>query len=43
MASEHPVTSLVKDGYGRNYLVPRNLAFQWSKGAETDHSDQACT
>ena len=24
----------VKDGYGRNYLVPRNLAFQWSKGAE---------
>ena len=24
----------VKDGYGRNYLVPRNLAFQWTKGAE---------
>lgn len=24
----------VKDGYGRNYLVPRNLAFPWSKGAE---------
>ncbi len=24
----------VKDGYGRNYLVPRNLAFAWSKGAE---------
>lgn len=24
----------VKDGYGRNFLVPRNLAFAWSKGAE---------
>lgn len=24
----------VKDGYGRNFLVPRNLAFVWSKGAE---------
>ena len=24
----------VKDGYGRNYLVPRNLAFQWTKGSE---------
>lgn len=24
----------VKDGYGRNFLVPRNLAFGWSKGAE---------
>ena len=24
----------VKDGYGRNYLVPRSLAIGWSKGAE---------
>ncbi len=24
----------VKDGYGRNYLVPRGLAMNWSKGAE---------
>lgn len=24
----------VKDGYGRNYLVPRGLAIGWSKGAE---------
>lgn len=24
----------VKDGYGRNYLVPRGLATQWSRGAE---------
>jgi large subunit ribosomal protein L9 len=24
----------VKDGYGRNYLVPRGLATQWSKGGE---------
>ncbi len=24
----------VKDGYGRNYLVPRSFAIQWSKGAE---------
>src|ERR671922_1013987 len=24
----------VKNGYGRNYLVPRGLAIQWSKGAE---------
>ena len=24
----------VKDGYGRNYLVPRGLAMPWSKGAE---------
>ncbi|GAA0940320.1 50S ribosomal protein L9 [Actinocorallia libanotica] len=24
----------VKDGYGRNYLVPRGFAIQWSKGAE---------
>lgn len=22
----------VKDGYGRNYLVPRGLAMQWTKG-----------
>jgi large subunit ribosomal protein L9 len=24
----------VKDGYGRNYLVPRGLAITWTKGAE---------
>jgi large subunit ribosomal protein L9 len=24
----------VKDGYGRNFLVPRGFAFAWSKGAE---------
>lgn len=25
----------VKDGYGRNYLVPRGLAIRWTKGGET--------
>jgi large subunit ribosomal protein L9 len=25
----------VKDGYGRNYLVPRGLAMIWSKGGES--------
>ena len=24
----------VKDGYGRNYLVPRGYAIQWTKGGE---------
>lgn len=24
----------VKDGYGRNYLLPRGFAIKWSKGAE---------
>ena len=24
----------VKDGYGRNFLVPRGLAIAWTKGAE---------
>ncbi|MDQ1738950.1 MAG: large subunit ribosomal protein, partial [Pseudonocardiales bacterium] len=24
----------VADGYGRNYLVPRGAAINWSKGAE---------
>ena len=24
----------VKDGYGRNYLVPRGLALKWTRGAE---------
>ena len=24
----------VKDGYGRNYLVPRGLALQWTRGGE---------
>jgi large subunit ribosomal protein L9 len=23
----------VKDGYGRNFLLPRNVAIRWSKGA----------
>lgn len=38
----HDVTNLgvagdvvtVKDGYARNYLVPRNLATPWTKGAQ---------
>ncbi len=38
----HEVTGLgtpgdvveVKDGYGRNFLLPRNLATPWTKGAE---------
>jgi large subunit ribosomal protein L9 len=25
----------VKDGYGRNYLVPRGLAMLWSRGGES--------
>jgi len=37
----HEITNLgapgdiveVKDGYGRNYLLPRNAAIRWSKGA----------
>jgi large subunit ribosomal protein L9 len=37
----HEVTNLgapgdivdVKDGYGRNYLLPRNVAIRWTKGA----------
>ena len=24
----------VKDGYGRNYLVPRGAAIRWTRGAE---------
>ena len=24
----------VKDGYGRNYLVPRGLGIRWTRGAE---------
>ena len=24
----------VKDGYGRNYLLPQGFAIQWTKGAE---------
>ncbi|MGH8868729.1 MAG: 50S ribosomal protein L9 [Actinomycetes bacterium] len=24
----------VKDGYGRNYLVPRGIAIRWTKGGE---------
>jgi large subunit ribosomal protein L9 len=26
----------VKDGYARNYLLPRNFAIRWSKGGEKD-------
>ncbi|GAB3714273.1 50S ribosomal protein L9 [Mariniluteicoccus flavus] len=25
----------VKDGYGRNYLLPRGFALRWTRGAET--------
>ncbi|MBV9485646.1 MAG: 50S ribosomal protein L9 [Frankiaceae bacterium] len=25
----------VKDGYGRNFLVPRGLAIRWTRGGET--------
>ena len=25
----------VKDGYGRNFLVPRGLAIRWTKGGES--------
>jgi large subunit ribosomal protein L9 len=28
----------VKDGYGRNFLVPRGLAMLWSKGGESQVS-----
>ncbi len=24
----------VKDGYGRNYLVPRGVAFRWTRGGQ---------
>ena len=24
----------VKDGYGRNFLIPRNVAIRWTKGGE---------
>ncbi|MEP7765747.1 50S ribosomal protein L9 [Sanguibacter sp. 25GB23B1] len=42
----HEVTGLgepgdvveVKDGYARNYLVPRSLATAWTKGAESQIS-----
>ena len=40
----HEVTGLgepgdiieVKDGYGRNYLIPRGYAIRWSRGGEKD-------
>ena len=40
----HEVTGLgepgdvveVKDGYARNFLIPRSLATPWTKGAESD-------
>ena len=25
----------VKDGYGRNYLVPQGLAIRWTRGAQS--------
>ena len=25
----------VKDGYGRNFLIPRSLAIRWTRGGET--------
>ncbi|WP_214107000.1 50S ribosomal protein L9 [Acrocarpospora catenulata] len=28
----------VKDGYGRNYLIPRNYAIRWTRGAESQVS-----
>ena len=42
----HEVTGLgepgdvveVKDGYARNFLVPRQLATPWSKGAESQET-----
>ncbi len=31
----------VKDGFGRNYLMPRGFAIRWTKGApEADRLDQ---
>ena len=29
----------VKDGYGRNYLVPRGYAIRWTRGAEKQVAD----
>lgn len=29
----------VKDGYGRNYLMPRGLAMRWTRGAERQVAD----
>ncbi len=29
----------VKDGYARNYLVPRGLAMRWTRGAEKQVAD----
>jgi len=29
----------VKDGYGRNYLLPRNLATPWTKGGQKQVED----
>ena len=29
----------VKDGYGRNYLVPRGFAVRWTRGAERQVAD----
>lgn len=29
----------VKDGYGRNYLLPRNLATPWTKGGQKQVDD----
>ena len=29
----------VKDGYGRNYLLPQNYAIKWTRGAEAQIKD----
>ena len=31
----------VKDGYGRNFLLPRGLATPWSKGGQSGQGQQA--
>ena len=31
----------VKDGYGRNYLVPRGFAIRWTRGAREDRSTRS--
>ncbi|MDU7770005.1 MAG: bL9 family ribosomal protein, partial [Serratia marcescens] len=29
----------VKDGYGRNFLLPQNYAIKWTRGAEAQIKD----
>lgn len=33
----------VKDGYGRNFLLPRGFAIAWTRGGEAGHINQACS